>query len=633
MSFFVYLCFTELRQPDMLITVLFLFLQLFFGVGNAQTDFTTRINNALICETTLTNNNYLIREAKICKNVPIAKVSSCAANVFDVNLARVPVRGYFCSMKVQRYRMTMYFWGEKVLTRDDSEFLAPSLQECNLMYENKYLEKVGPLQEYSPGIWKSDNTITESYLWMRTLQGANVNGFLQMTNLFYNVVTREIMTDLETISHCKYETGFCRTHNKILVWETNELDLCSYVRAAKVHVNTAKLHHDKDLKLVRLDIPSITSTFYDFQEVETHVMTCFKGKNNRVLGTYQGLIIQLLDCSKKFKNFAHLKEDFIEKLKINSTGERMVQRVSAEFNYLFNIQRQILIKLQSQVNYLECQQSNFIRKNMKLLARSYPSAILSEILGRPAAAVINNDILSERGCERKNLTLMTTLWQKDGTFATKPIAMAKVFNETVLYQLQEENVWSREINFVTQKPIKGYLSFFVGGKIWSFLNGTILRTPLPVNVIGAKIGNLSVAIPQNDFTKSDLMLGRPLESDSVLAMKIALSGLQFDEQLNSFRDRRNTNFMNLTRSKMYGSLLAPLARIRHPVTISIFSVMGFLSNFWGLFLTGSAIYAIYQFCKGRKKHRSPEHVPTNDSRIYTGRNDLPRPPAHLESQM
>ena len=617
-------------KPSIQLVLLFLI----FDINSLM--FAVIIEQALICDNSIGHSNYVVPNVKPCEYTLTEKSSSCQANIFNVNLARIPLRAYFCTKKTEKFTSTMFFWGDTSFTKDSTSYQPLLFQVCTRMFRNKVHPTLGLLYQSTPQLWNTNRKYTPKYVWLRTLQSTLTNVYLKETQVYYNVITRKIITNLENTDQCKFEDGFCTTPTKIIVWQTNSTDICQFLNIAKIHESDAKLHFTKDYILTRIDLPKIASSFSQFRDIDKHIVGCFTNPKEKILQTQEGLILQLQGCSKKIKKFSHLKEKFMIAKWGNISDPNIPTKVSAEFNYLFDIQRNTMIRMESEINFLECKQDNLIRKHTKLLSRLYPSHMLSEILGRPVGATVTNDVLTEKSCSSHNLTLQPTLWLNDKTFSTKPLANLTLTNASVTVQLLEENIWSTEIVFLTNTAVTGYLSFSIGGHIVSYLNGTLLQSPVKVTPIGIKPPTFDLKYENEDFTLSGILSNKPLQSDSMLAMEMALKTLQFDQQMNQYQPGKQLwrNF-RLTDTKKTPH------KIFHNIQGSTFfrgisSILNFLSQIWGTILTTFAIYIVVQTCcgKSKKKHmkprmESPTQIPRpivirnnnvktkNDSRIQT----------------
>ena len=588
------------------IILLVFFSQIIYIIGAFSP--TVNIHDALICDSGTGHRNYVVPDVIPCTRSLTEKSSTCQANVYNVDLARIPLRAYFCSLKIETFTSKMFFWGEQSFTKDSTKYYSPSFQTCTAMFRNKFHPQFGELEQSTPQLWNTNRKIAPRYVWLQTLNLINTNAFLKATQVYYNVVTRKVMTNLENTDHCKFDSGFCTTPTKIIVWEPNNTDICQFIKSAKIHEAHANLHFAKNQTLTRIDIPTITSSFTQFHKLDKHIIGCFVNPRDKLFQTYEGFILQLQGCSKRIKNYSHLKDKFLTSQYGNVSIQVRANKISAEFNYLFNIQRKTLMQMEAELNFLECKQNNLIRKHMKLLSRLYPSSILSEILGRPVGATVTNDILTEKSCSTHNLTLIPTLWLNEDTFSTKPLATLTAHNKTTTLQLLEENIWSADMNFLTKTAVSGYLSFSIGGRVFSYLNGTLLQSPVKVTMIGIKPPKLDLQYKNEDFTLSGVLLDKPLQSDSMLAMEIALKNLQFERQMQNYQSGKQL----WVETSALNTPISPAGKIIRSGSgldflRGLISIISFLSQFWGTLLTAGATYFVVRSCCGKheKKHIKP----------------------------
>ena len=571
-----------------------IFLYLIFTINYFS--FAIIIKNALICDNSVGHTNYVIPTVKPCEYTLAEKSSSCQAKIFNVDLARIPLKAYLCTKKIETFTSKMFFWGETSFTKDDTFYQPLSFQLCTTMFRNKFHPTMGLLDQSTPQLWNTNHKITPTYSWLHTLKLSLTNVYLKEISASYNVITRTVITTFENTAECTFDTGFCTTPTKIIIWQPNNTDICQIINLAKIHESDAQLHFTKTHILTRIDLPKITSSFTQFHKIDRHILKCFPTKQDKILQTYEGFILQLQDCSKKIKKFSHLKERFMAPKWGNTSTLIKAPKVSAEFSYLFNIQRKAMIRMESEIHLLECKQDNLNRKNMKLLSRLYPSHILSEILGHSVGATVTNDLLTEKSCISHDIILNPTLRLNADTFSTKPLANLTFINNSVTVQLLEENIWSTDMNFVTKKTVTGYLSFSIGNRIISYFNGELLQTPIKVTTARTKPPKLNSNYQNKKIALSKESLHQPLQSDSILAMEMALKTLQSNQQLNQYQFEKQS----WANSKLTNSYLRQPKTLQNHHAFNLFKGILFfiniLSQIWGTLLTAFAAYLIFRTC-------------------------------------
>ena len=120
--------------------------------------------------------------------------------------------------------------------------------------------------------------------------------------------------------------------------------------------------------------------------------------------------------------------------------------------------------------FLECQIQNLLSTLFSILARQFPSQVLSAILKRPIAAFTNGDTLKEIVSSLKNVSMLTNLRHGE-YFGTRPIvSYIDNQNKTSFGQIYPDgNVYS-DIVFIEKYRSGRSLTFCLNKRFYTYYN-------------------------------------------------------------------------------------------------------------------------------------------------------------------
>ena len=117
------------------------------------------------------------------------------------------------------------------------------------------------------------------------------------------VIPNQLICSANTHSHSSFTSlptscASLLTDDSMIVWDTEEVDVCNFINESKIHDGIAKMHFEThaDANLAKLDIPSLSLTFTEFFQSPQQISSCFPSKSE-VLMTIDNFVLFFPTCS------------------------------------------------------------------------------------------------------------------------------------------------------------------------------------------------------------------------------------------------------------------------------------------------------------------------------------------------
>ena len=578
------------------------------------------LKNILVCDEQRIVQHYNIPKSKPCSKIKPAKISTCNAKLYEPTLSHIPINGYACSLKTENYQARMYFWGEKILQTSTPIISGTTVEQCATMIATKKLPGIGPLHQRNTITYQTHNAIIPTYKWLQTINDQTINAYMEEITFFYDFATDNILTDLTKTGTCKYDNGFCKTETVTLVWQKQNNKFCKYLKNSSHYQGETKLHYDNTDTLISVEIPEITVAFNEFKPTNSKILQCFTETNMEVRQTYNDFVLVSNDCFSQRQTLPSLPAKIFSAINnTKSTINDPENLIIPLLDFLSTTITDHIEQLEKQINLLQCQNNQETQLQMKLLARMFPSEVLSKLVNRKTAATSQGNVLSELSCTKASAHLTPSLRYEHNRYATRPIALLHTPNKSIIIQQQPDGYWSDSIKAFSQVPIQGLMTFKVKNRIITYNNMTLMAEPLEVNRLFYTTMNISVAIPKYDFTRSTMILQPPIQNEALSSMQAALTELQFQSHIAN--DPNNGLFFKdgiYASQAVHNSILTPLSKVTNPALIILVTLIHILNSLWSIFFTIALCYLIYKYCiaitppsqQPNTIYQLPENLPT-----------------------
>ena len=541
-------------------------------------------------------------------------------------------------METQLFTTNTYFLGEQVLDKGDKIQKPTSLADCSEMIRNKNVKGIGRLTRIHPNIYATSNKFKPKYGWMREIKTVVSNVYLEYTHIYYDFFNGQIISGASLTSHCNFFQNYCILDNSILMWTASNFNLCSLLSSSHIFTGPSQLHYNTSGTLSKIEVKHLSMTFVDFGKAPTNIVSCLPD-NPMTFITTEDFVISLNNCS--LLNHKYPPQPFpksFNNVHPEAENHRMNFIMSEEVQFLYDNQVRQIQKLETELDFMQCQNNRHNQFQYRLLSKLYPSDILQFFLKRPAAAISSGNLLRELQCKTVSASLNPSLVIDQYRFATRPLAIWREGNTSQLIQYVTEQYWSTTIGHYTSHRTHGYSTFVINGNAYTYLNATLISQTVPINALHVSAFNLSVKFPDYNFNLPNVFLSHDAVSDDFSALAATVNELSLQSSIIHDNLFETTNPETYENSSSGTSYLSRLSKIHNPFQIAFLQIMHLLSSAWALLLTIGAAIFIYKKCKTKKfknvmaqsRNRLPMFLQksssVNNSRQefvmpeYTGRN-------------
>nr|XP_039247693.1 uncharacterized protein LOC120325667 isoform X2 [Styela clava] len=177
------------------------------------------------------------------------------------------------------------------------------------------------------------------------------------------------------------------------------------------------------------------------------------------------LLVQVKNCSLLKK--VNVLREFADHADISTALTLMIQNVA-------DSQTALSAKLQSQIFKLECETERILSKIYRVLAKTYPSDVLNEILGTNNLFAVNRgDVLGTLLCQPIKASLLNSLILPNELYSTRPLVnYTDNTNTTVIAQYLSSGRILPGINFYSTEP-QEFVTFKMNNTYYSYQKGIL----------------------------------------------------------------------------------------------------------------------------------------------------------------
>lgn len=290
---------------------------------------------------------------------------------------------------------------------------------------------------------------------------------------------------------------------------------------------------------------------------------------------------------------------------------------------------EIVDNVTNDINYLECQLENAISTIYKILAKQYPSEILSAILGEKRPARTTNDIISELTCEDVEAEILKSLIH-NGIYYTRPLVkFVNSQNKTVLGQIHSDGYVYTELAFFENLLPGNIMSFQINANFYTYTNYSLYKRHDDIKKLKPSLRQIKESYKPRDYETILTDLPRPstgmtdlnsvlIEMSNLRNMRKALlrkyGAASANQWTNKAPNPLHSSNDLFSEDKIVGYLTSP-------VRLGLYNLGVHLAIFWGFVLTLLAIkYVIQLVIKNKDKIRYSSSYITSSFRNRFGNN-------------
>ena len=89
----------------------------------------------------------------------------------------------------------------------------PDHARCTNMILMKKNNLLGKMTELNDNVWTTENPFYFRYEYTKEVFGKVSNAILHKINIYYDIYTNSLSSNLVDVSHCMFSSGFCRTEH------------------------------------------------------------------------------------------------------------------------------------------------------------------------------------------------------------------------------------------------------------------------------------------------------------------------------------------------------------------------------------------------------------------------------------
>ena len=389
--------------------------------------------------------------------------------------------------------------------------------------------------------------------------------------------------------------------------EGSKANNCPPVSKVKTAQNVF-LHFTSNGSFYRAEIKALGISMHSQVECPKSVYNCFSKK---VFCDASGIILKPHHCSAlsslKYKHIAKIHAS--RHSRINPVYARFVTENADLVHETFN-------ELNSNILFLECQIQNLLSTLFSILARQFPSQVLSAILKRPIAALTNGDTLKEIVCSLKNVSMLTNLRHGE-YFGTRPIvSYIDNQNKTSFGQIYPDgNVYS-DIVFIEKYRSGRSLTFYINKRFYTYYNYSLVYKKHNVYFLSPTLAPIDINFNALDYQEIfDLFPASKYGTEDIVSMLRSINDANIlHEQFTAlFSDHSSStssadlNYVLSTASSAFkGMLFQLLGALTNPILNFFISILFCLSLLWALVLT---IVFLKNLCSHVRSHFRANHLP------------------------
>ena len=590
------------------------------------------IYNAHICDETSTSGFYEIPITKKCKPQKLESIKTCKTQVFELNRLIVPIKAYACTVEIKSQKTYLSFLGTRTQTPIETIRITPSVAMCMAIHESKMSTLAGKLQKIDETVYATSNKLKLHFYWLSETTFRIYNVYLEYMHIYYNFVEDRIVKDSILTEHCDIKLKTCVSDGKRLIWNNEETHFCDEVNTAKIYAGNSILQFDDNQELISIKIPELSSVYKNLMNVSSRYLSCFT-KEDIILIDIDGILIQLNNCRKLVHSIKqiHMSNNLAEILHLhnvladnifsnktiynskidlefkNKHSQTHFYEISStlpgELNFIMSSLTQLISRLEDKIDFLDCELNRQISFNTKLWARKFPKTVLNFMLdNNEVGAKTQGDILRSQNCIQVNITLKSTLHLAQDIFATRPLGYIKTNGKDVLFQYNMDNLWNRNIVYITRNPETRLMTFRINDILISYKNNSLLNKAPNVKKLSTRQINYKLNITRTDFSIARIFLGdRVVADESDFSIKTAINALKFDRDtefissLDFWETAQNTNVERIT--EQHSPVIQKIRNAFSPVMDFFSGLFKVLQNLYVIPITLIIVWIIYQLCK------------------------------------
>ena len=371
-----------------------------FSASAQEVSLTTKIN---MCDTSTRLNKVYFSNTEKCKKVEPDSVHHCEGKIFSTISSTLNIDAIRCYLINEAYRTVNYFFGVTTKEIFDPTKMAITASRCRLIASTLHDELLGELVKISDTTYQTVNKLDIQYTWPVAHTGSVSNIVFQKVSIDYNYITNQLSSPLNDISRCNVETTFCKLPRETYIWNYYSKVKCPEKNLSKPELETFFNYYNNNEEIVHFEIPQKSLSFNRVYECGERLKNCFDKTD--IICSRSGIIFTFNDdysCVKR-KIIDHFFNNVQTKpieMMIEGNGEvtsshdtvKKDLMLGETFNFLERRISEAMMNITISLMYTRCELEHWQTRTLSFLGDTYPSQILSSILGLPVMARKSGDV-------------------------------------------------------------------------------------------------------------------------------------------------------------------------------------------------------------------------------------------------
>ena len=372
-------------------------------------------------------------------------------------------------------------------------------------------------------------------------------------------------------------------------------------------IHNVKLHLNSLKQVYRAEIKQLGISLHAQTTCPPLVFTCFPKSS---VCDPSGIILVPHHCSS-------LKSLQVTKRPVSKPPTLPFVRFLQEMT---DTMQETINKLNSDLNFQECQLQSLFTTLYSLVGRQYPGQVLTSLLRKPTAGITVGDVLTEITCINSNVTLLPSM-RHGNVFSSRPLVRILGPNSTSqigqVYRDGNVYVGVRLIeNFVPGR----IFTFLLHDKFYTFSNYTLIHSDANVYPLSRNLAPINAHYDTIDFQSFTHLF-----PSSTLGFEDVNSLLQTISETNMMRDQLSSLFqhtdtstntykpsyiLDAITSSIQNVFMQLISSISNPFINFLVTTAFVLSLIWSIILTTWTLRMCVSLLINKVKNRT--HPPNNN---------------------
>ena len=197
-----------------------------------------------------------------------------------------------------------------------------------------------------------------------------------------------------------------------------------------------------------------------------------------------------------------------------------------------DLMQETINKLNSDLNFQECQLQSLFSTLYSLVGRQYSGQVLTSLLHKPTAGITVGDVLTEVTCTKSNVTLLSSM-RHGNAFSSRLLVRISGPNSTSqIGQVYRDGNVCIGVRLIANFVPSRLFTFLIHDKFYTFSSYTLIHSDANVYPLSPNLAPINAHYDTIDFQTFTYLF-----SSSTLGFEDVTSLLQTISETNMMRDQ------------------------------------------------------------------------------------------------